>query len=249
MIKSKPKILLLDIETLPNKGTFWDCKINGGYLSSDNIIEERSMICASTKWVGVPGMRTYQISAQDPRNDLAVVQSVQEEINEADAVVAHNGDNFDLPWVRTRGIYHKLVPQAPAIQIDTRKIAKRVFNFNSNRLVYLAEFLKLGKKIKTEFELWKDVDAGDEKALTKMVRYNRRDVVLLERVYKVLLPYVSPQINARLFDPRAECPNCGTDHVQRRGYAYTTQRKYARYQCMAPGCGAWYRARVQEKSK
>lgn len=245
-MKSKPKILLLDIETFPNVGTFWDCKIYG-YLSPDNIVQERSIICASCKWVGVPGVRTYSISAQDPANDMLVVEAVYEELNEADAVVAHNGDAFDLPWVRARGIYHGFQPFAPLVQIDTKKEAKKNFKFNSNRLVYLAEYLKVGKKIKTEFELWKECAAGSEKALKKMIRYNKRDVVLLEKVYKKLRPYLPARLNYQLFTHRDSCPACGSEHVNRHGYSFTQQRKYARYKCQAPGCGHPWRSRVSEK--
>lgn len=52
-------------------------------------------------------------------------------------MVAHNGDNFDIPWVRGRILFHGMTPPAPIIQIDTKSLAAKHFYLNSYRLDYL----------------------------------------------------------------------------------------------------------------
>jgi len=245
MSGSKPKILFLDIETTPNKGYFWRLKVNGGYLSPENIDEEATIICASWLWYGSSKVESVCVDPASPKDDRQVTLKLHEVMSQADAWCAHNGDNFDIRWIMTQCLIHGLPPLPPCVQIDTKKMAKKVFNFNSNRLVYLAERLKVGKKLKTDFDLWKDCIRGDELALLKMLRYNRRDVALLPRVYKKLAPWVPARLNARLFQERPACENCGSRSLQSRGFTYTTQNKYRRFRCN--DCGHWFRARKGEK--
>lgn len=242
----QPKILLWDLETFPNLVTSWGLRVDG-YLSSDNIVQERTIICASWKLLGKAGIRSVCVTAAVPVDDRQVVETLHEIVSGVDAVIAHNGDSFDMRWLNARIAFHGLTPLPPVIQIDTKKIAKRKFNFNSNKLDYLAKYLQVGKKIKTEFDLWKECLAGDEKALAKMVRYNRHDIVILEAVYKKLAPYVPYHVNQRLFTIRPVCSHCGDSSVQSRGWSYTKERKYRRYQCQK--CGNWFRDRHAEKAQ
>lgn len=244
MTPNKPKILLYDLETFPNIVTSWGLKVDG-YLSADNIIEERTIICGSYKWLGEKTVYSTCVHPKSPKDDFQVVADLHRVVSQADAIVAHNGDAFDIRWLNARVVYHGLAPLPPVIQIDTKKIAKSKFKFNSNRLDYLAQYLGIGKKIKTEFDLWKQCMAGDEASLKEMVRYNRHDIVLLEQVYLKLAPYVPARVNARLFTKRPGCPSCGSEAVQARGFSYTVSHEYQRYQCTE--CGSWFRDRQSEK--
>ena len=58
----------------------------------------------------------------------------------------------------------------------------------------MGEYLGVGNKIKTEFDLWKDIILGNDKvAMTKMIDYCKEDVRLLERVYNKLRDYCPPK--------------------------------------------------------
>jgi DNA polymerase elongation subunit (family B) len=244
----KPKILFWDLETTPNKGYFWDLKIPGKYLPPGSIDEERTIICGSWRWKGQKTIFSSCVDSASPKDDRLVVQQICDIVRQADAIVAHNGDDFDIRWLNGRAVFHGFAPLPPVIQIDTKKIAKKKFKLNSYTLDYMAQFFKIGKKIRTEFDLWKLCVIGDVKALARMVRYNRHDIVLLEGVYSRMAPYVPAHINLRLFTNRPVCELCGTTRIQYRGYYLAKTLRYRQWACLRAGCGHWTHARKSEKT-
>lgn len=247
MKKNKePRILIHDIESLPNVGTFWrpGTKVNIGY---ENILEERRICVIGWKWLG--DNKVHVGAAKSPAAERRLLVRFAKQMAKADAVVAHNGDKFDIPYIRTRATFHKVPTLAPVKQIDTLKIARSKFMFNSNRLDYLGQFLKCGNKIKTEYSLWKRCLAKEKKAYDEMVKYNVQDVLLLEKVYKKLAPYFPAHLTRALYGAADTCSNlsCESTKTQRRGWSYTKTAKYARFQCTE--CGTWSRSRTAEKVK
>lgn len=222
----KPKILLFDIETMANLGWIW-----GKY--EQNVIDyeqEWFVLCFAYKWldtnavktVGLPDFKTYK--SKKP-NDLDVVKAMWQLFDEADIVIAHNGDQFDVKKMNARFVYHKLPPPSPYKQIDTKKVAKRHFNFNSNKLDDLGRYLGIGRKLPhTGWDLWKRCYEGDKTAWGLMLRYNKQDVLLLEEVYLRLRPYMTNHPDYNVFttskqrkENGALCPNCGSNEFFNRG--------------------------------
>lgn len=237
---SKPKILAWDIETSHNiLASFTLYEKRGLTIPHSHILKERQILCASWSMIGDRAVHSAHVTAGG--NDREVVRQLHDVLSNVDAVVHHHGDFFDLRYFNARALYHGMRPIPPIIQIDTKKIAKAKFLFNSNRLDYLGQFLGVGKKIKTDGDLWLECLKGNPKAIEKMVRYNRQDVRLLKRVFAKLRPYVPAKINYQLFGDPDACPSCGSCKTQHRGYAYTKERKYPRRQCQS--CGSWFRGR------
>lgn len=247
---AEPRVLLLDVETLPNVVTSWGLKVDG-YLDHANILAERQILCAAWKWLGVPGVRSISpLAGKVPGKpaDYKIVRRLAEELGKADAVVTHNGDKFDLPWIRTRMIALDLPPHPPVVSIDTKKIARDRFYFNSNRLDYLGQYLGLGKKIHTDFTLWLRCMMGEKSAIKEMVRYNERDVELLETVYLKLRPYCDAKLNRALWAKEHDgktCPTCGEQDLESRGMRVTRTAHHHRYACGS--CGAWSSRPVNSK--
>lgn len=244
-----PKILIYDIETAHNLLAAFDLKTE--YTPHTNILRERYIICAAWMWYGEKEVHTVSVLddpsrfKKDQFDDYHVVKTLYEVMAEADAIVAHNGDKFDRKYIETRGLIHGLKALPPVTQIDTYKVAKQRFLFNSNRLDYLGKILGLGGKKSTPAGLWLDVLKGDKKAIEKMVDYNKRDVTLLRDVFIKLKPYMPNYLNRELFG-KTGCPRCGSSKTQSRGYHRAISRVYRRFQCQS--CGGWFRAATNDKS-
>jgi DNA polymerase elongation subunit (family B) len=158
--------LFFDIETSPCIGLFW----RPGYnltVSHENVLREPAIICIAWKWAG--RKRIHHLTWDSNQNDKQMLTQFIKVMHTADEIVAHCGDNFDIPWLRARCLKHR-IPMAPTfVSIDTLKEAKSKFRFPSNRLDYIAQYLEIGKKVHTEFELWKRVMSGEKAALREMV--------------------------------------------------------------------------------
>lgn len=206
------KRLFFDIETSPMIVYSWRV----GYkirLTYENIIENFKIICISYKWGGSDKVHT--LSWDKNQCDKQLLIDFMKIANQADELVAHNGDRFDIKKIRTRCIFHR-IPMFPKYRtLDTLKKARSGFAFPSNRLNDIGIYFGVGKKVDTGgFDLWKDVCNGDKKALKKMVEYCEGDIVLLEDVYNVLSTYVTNNTHAGVLlgGYKHECPNCGNDH-------------------------------------
>lgn len=121
------------------------------------------------------------------------------------------------------------------VTIDTLKVARSKFRFQSNRLNYIAEFLGLGGKIKTEYNLWKDILLRNDKiAMEKMIKYCKKDVTLLEQVFKALRGHMIPKTHYGVIfgEDRGTCPECGSDDLMRNNKVITaTGLTRIQYKC------------------
>ena len=245
---NNPKILVFDVETAPNLAYVW-----GKY--EQNVIDYESewyMLCFVAKWIGNKKLITsklpdYKNFKKNKEDDLEVVKCLWELFDEADVVVAHNGNSFDIKKTYARFIYHGLPPPSPFKSIDTKLVAKRYFKFNSNKLDDLGRYLKVGRKVHHEgFPLWLGCMEGKISSWNKMIKYNKQDVILLEKVYYKFLPFIGNHPNVGLYQgKRHACPNCGSEHLNRRGFAYTKTNVYQRWQCL--DCGAHSQSSKAEK--
>jgi hypothetical protein len=236
----KPKVILLDLETAPSLGYVWG-------IWEQNVIAVKDdwfLLSFSVKELGRRGTRTFclpdfpSLYAKSKQDDRALVNQLWKEIESADVIIAHNGDRFDIGKSNARFIFHGLNPPSPYKTVDTLKIARKHFKFDSNRLDDLATYLNIGRKLPTEGKhTWLGCIAGDKKAWATMRRYNAHDIILLEGVYMKLRAWSTSHVNLDSFDKRGVCPTCQADKLQKRGYVYTKTGKRERYQCT--GCGAW----------
>ena len=243
---------MLDIETAPLKAYVWRLwKENVGVRQ---IERDWYMLCWAAKWLGDKEVQCdalpYHKAAfkKDPEDDSRICKPIHKLMDEADVVVGQNSVRFDVPKLNARFLLNGMPPPSPFMQVDTLQIAKRVFGFSSNKLEHQAAQLGFGRKLDTDFGLWKACMEGDLKAWEKMVKYNIHDVVLLEKVYLKYRPWAPNHPNFGLYvdwgvdSPKPLCPACGSDNIQRRGYRMTFVGRYQRFQCMA--CGRWIKGRT-----
>jgi len=191
--EQEKKVLFYDIEVGPNVVYSWRIgnKVN---LSTDTIISERQILCISYKWRGDSKVHSLTWNGSDDKELMIKFAAI---MNTADEVIGHNSDKYDVKFVRTRCLVHGVPLNVKFNQLDTLKFARAGFAFNSNKLDYISQYLGLGAKIKTDFQLWKDVLNGSKEALDRMVKYCNQDVLVLEKVYETLQPY-SPRKKFKL---------------------------------------------------
>ena len=243
-----PKILIFDIETSPQISYhfgMWNVNI-----SLNQVIEYPIMLTWSAKWLFSPDVLSDRLTVDEvmDRDDKRISESIWRLINEADIVVAHYGDKFDLPMLNYRFILNGLAPTSNIQSIDTKSIASRNFKFPSNKLDALATMFGFAPKLHTDFMLWRKCMEGSEDALEEMLTYNKRDVTLLEEVYLKLRPYAKGHPNVGLYLEAEEpvCTHCGSSELHYESQYYTQTAKYDVYRCE---CGALSRVRSSSTPK
>lgn len=241
-----PKILIFDIETAPLRAFVFQKSVWGGNVGDEQVISEWFMLCWSAKWLFDDQIISFRQTGKEAVNedDSRIVKQLWELFNQADIIVAHNGDSFDIPNMNTRFILNGLMPPLPYQTIDTKTVAKRQFGFTHNSLNGLAKLFGLDPKIDTNLELWKRCYAGEEKGLLEMQNYNIHDVELLEKIYLKLRPWIKSHPNLGLFNVSdgAVCPNCGSSDITwiPNQFYYTQVSKFPIFQCT---CGAYGRSK------
>ena len=236
------RILLLDIETFPNKGYFWRTfKENIGI---DQIVEPGYTACWSAKWYG---NRDVYYSSLNESSELDMVSRIHSLLAEADVVIHYNGKKFDIPTLNKEFLKLGLTPPAPFRQVDLYQTVRSNFKFASNKLDFVCQQLGLGTKTHHKgFDLWKGCMNNDAESWSVMKEYNINDVFLLERLYDKLIPWIKNPPNHNLYSDISCCPSCGGVHYQKRGFTNTIRQRQ-RYQCT--DCGAWFQDRNGYKQR
>jgi hypothetical protein len=217
-------------------------------MYEQNIIDLQTswyMLSFAFKWQGNGKVQTralpdYPRFKRDREDDIGLVRELWKLYNEADIIIAHNGDKFDLKKSNARFVYHGLKPPSPYKSIDTLKIARSKFGFLSNRLNDLGAHLGLGRKLPTTgFHLWKAcMLTNSHKHWNKLRRYNARDVNLLQAVYERLRPWSTSHPNLSALSEKPCCPVCQSLSIQRRGFNLAKVKKTPRFHCTS--CGHWF---------
>jgi len=241
-----PKILLFDIETALMEVYVWG--LYKQYIPHTNIIkdengEEKSWFCLSwaAKWLYDDTILSDIVTPDESiaRDDSRILKSIWKLIDEADIVIAQNGDKFDIRKLNARFIVNEIYPPSPFRSVDTLKVARREFQFDSNSQDYLTKLLKLPQKLKTDLQLWIDCMAGDQKRLDEMAEYNRHDVMGLEEMYLRFRPYIKNHPNLGVLMEMDVCPNCGCEHLDETEATYfTSANQFPVYRCQ--GCKTPY---------
>jgi len=223
----------LDIETSPNVAHVWGIWQQNVGLSQ--LLESSYTMCYSAKWLGDKQIYFDSVHQSETKSMLEGIHGLLED---ADAVCHYNGTKFDMPTLNKEFLIHKMSPPPPMKQIDLLRVVKSQFRFPSNKLDYVAQRLKLGKKKDHEgHTLWIKCMANDKKAWETMKDYNIQDVLLLEKLYNRLLPWIKTPLNQALFKDRMACPTCGGNTLVCSGRRVTTVGTYQRYRCNS--CGSW----------
>lgn len=245
----EPRILLYDIETAPAIGYIWE-------MWNTNVLgikEDWYIICFGWKWLG-EGEVQY-IDSNGRRSDVKLVRKLHQLLDEADVVIAQNGDAFDQKKANTRFNFHNLGPVSPYQSIDTLKESRLYFSQMSHSLKHLPALMGIKEKKLAghDFSLWLECMAGKDEAWSDMEAYTRQDVEVLEALYLKLRPWIGTpgkraHPNLALISGRLDsCPKCGHDKLIKRGTHRTSVSKWQTWQCKK--CGGYTRDRKRESQR
>jgi DNA polymerase elongation subunit (family B) len=211
------KILFYDIETSPMQ--VWTFRIGNKVSIPHSAIVQGSktdIICVAWKWAHEK--ETHSLDwGWDKQSSKAMISAFDKVINEADIVIGHNADQFDWRHLNTQRMLNGL----PAINWgtkseDTLKQIRRHFYLPSYKLDYVADLLGVGNKSPMTFSDWVDISTKKDKSkLDKMIKYCKKDVQLLQKVYNVIKPYVRPKMRAS--DVLHSCTVCGSTDLKKNG--------------------------------
>lgn len=230
------KILTIDIETRPNLAYVWGLWEQN--VALNQVDQFGSVISFAAKWHGDKKVHFFS-EYHDGHSEM--IKAAWELLDEADAVVGYNSKAFDMKHLNREFVLAGLAPPSHYVDIDLMSVVKQRFKFPSNKLQHIATELGIGSKVQHDgFDLWLGCMAQDEKSWRTMKKYNMQDVVLTEKVYDRLLPWIKTHPHRGLFggDPTA-CPRCGHGDLVKRGFHHTTTATYQTVQCK--GCGGYSR--------
>jgi DNA polymerase elongation subunit (family B) len=275
MSKPLSKDLCFDIETAPAIGLFFGKPYD---VNIAKIIQREYVFGFSYKWRHEKRVRScyiwdypaYKKPLKPHKATLAgLLEALDERITacskevlkewsrlvaDANIIMGHNSDSFDYKHMFGRLAQYGLPPVPRPQMIDTKKAAKQIGNYQSNKLDDLGELFGTGRKLPhsdypNAIDLWWDCINDVKKAKKHMVAYNEIDVIRTEALYLRLMPYMNNHPNRANITERPDvCPKCESDGpFQSSGWRLTKTAKYRRFQCM--NCGTYTSSRTKTEGK
>lgn len=221
------KILTLDIETAP--GTAWYFSPKTRYIPMDFMLDDGRILCFAAKWLD--GGMMFSSEWEHGRQNM--LQLLWNLLDEADAVITYNGDNFDIPWCNSEFQKLGLGRYRPFKSIDLIKPVRKHFRFMYNKLDFLSMQLLGERKVENGgIQLWKDLLIEDKAEAKDMFRvYNKQDVALTEKLYLDLRPWLDGHPAVNYETDGITCRTCGSEDLEQVGWKVAVMMRYPMYRC------------------
>ena len=251
----------LDVERIPGRhstwhrgqainGPFWDLNEikawTGKRIHADDVKEWPRTICAAWKWYdqeGVEFAAEWQVGGYD-----GFMRAVWEVFDRADLIIGHNADRFDARHLMGGWAEMGLPAPSPYKVVDTLKIARGTFAYESNTLDALNKRLGVeSKSDKYDVRVAQAAVNGDTEAQAVLESYNRGDIVASEALFDRLRPYAKgiPHLGMWTDDEMA-CPSCGSTMAATGRTVHANVQKYEHLRC--DNCGAHARGTTTLKN-
>ena len=242
----EPRILVCDIETSPNLAHVWQLWNTNVRPVAIQVPSE--VLCFAAKWLDSDDV-IFRSIFHDSKQ--VMLETAHELLSEADMVISYNGKKFDSRMINRDLLKAGFAPPTPYRHIDLDLTTKSVFAFPSHSLNYVSGELGIGQKIEhAGYELWRAcVMDNDPDSWEQMKEYNIGDVLLTEKLYYRILPWIKnhPSRSVMSADDLRHCPACGSTNCIRKGFAYTQMSVYQRWSCN--DCGKPFRDTQREKTR
>ena len=236
----KPKILFYDIETSPLLAYIWrpgKQVVRHGQLSKSR--NQYNIICITYCWNDgkAPKALVFDYEKQDCSK---IVKEFDKLVKESDITIGKNSDRFDVKHINAQRFLTggKPFPDWADVTDDLEKQMRKFFYFPSQSLDYISDILGLGGKIKMQMQDWIDIveqNKNGKKALTKMVKYGKKDIADTRAVWNKMKPYIKPKFNMSTFLGEFACVHCGSSSIIRNGTRINGKSKYQHFYCNSHG--------------
>ena len=252
-----PRILIFDIETSPQEARGF---FHGKYRQSIREVTRHShLLTGAYAWLGIDEIG-FIAQWDDPHwepmseDDYWVAVRLHVLFDQADIVIAHYGDKFDIPVCNDRWLVNGLGPPSPYQSIDTKSESSKRFKTVSHSLGDLAVKHGIEEKLTNSgWDMWIGCMEGDPESQLEMKTYNIQDVVALRDWYLHIRGWIGsdgkkkhPNLGHWVRGTDAACPNCGRQDtlILNKWRKHRTQHyEYATFHCepRKGGCGRYSR--------
>ena len=152
------KVLCIDIETAPITTFVWQLKHNN-YIHTQQVTTEWFIICWRGKWLFDDEIHGDVLTPEEAilQSDKRICRSLWKIFDDADVLIGHNINNFDLKKAQTQFyLKHKFDRFSPVQTIDTLKASRQLFSPESHKLDWLCKKIGLPGKYDMSFQVWRD---------------------------------------------------------------------------------------------
>ena len=249
-VSDKPRVAVLDIETLPMVCFTWGMYDQN--IGTEQVLADTCMLSWAGKFLNESEVYSDILTPKEAigRNAKRILQSCWDFLSQCDVLIGHNFCGFDNKTINTGFLKYGL-PPLKFIIVDTYLVAKQNFRFSSNKMKYINDQLEIRNKIDNDgFPLWRKCHLGDPVALKQMLEYNVGDVPATEELYYKVRPYVR-NFNVALYNEIMEyqCPVCGSQDLSTEGHYYTPAGKWESVRCNECKCIARKKTNLLIKGK
>lgn len=153
------------------------------------------MLCAAVKIIGGP-LYTFRIDdyagyKREPWNDRRLVLDVRDFLEAQDLLVSYNGKRFDVPFLQSRLAFWREDLMEPKLHVDMLYTVRHKLLLHSGSLESAQAFFGY-KNGKTTLmgDIWVKASHGHRASLEYVVDHCERDVLVLERLFLKLKPFL-----------------------------------------------------------
>lgn len=173
----------------------YGAKVPSKYLNYEDLDKEYYIICWAASYMGSVQIFSECVTPEEARSwdDRRILERLHELMDSADIIAGHNVDAYDKKRVNTRFLLNGYEKPRTFRTLDTLKMARKYFSFQSNKLEFISLSLGFNPKKDMELDDWIQICMnGDEERIEKMRKYNIGDVREGKKVLEKFLPWVHP---------------------------------------------------------
>lgn len=190
--RTSANILYIDVEVSKSLVFNYGLRVPSTYMNSEDLYRERYIICWSASYAGDDKVWSECVTSEEAQGwtDARILPRLRELMISADILAGHNVDKFDLRHINARLLLNGLEPVTDKKTLDTLKIARSKFAFESNKLDFISRALGFRPKDDIANKDWLNiVTSGDRATLKKVAKYCKGDVTSGKAVLEKLMKY------------------------------------------------------------